>query len=206
VQDAAVALLSALAVGLWLLRGRWLPGRFDYLLWNLALAWVPWCISRAVAASRTAAAALALPAWLVFLPNAPYLVTDLVHLRARAPVPLWFDALLFGGFALAGCALGWTSLAQVRGWLAGAMGPRAVELVLAPAALLTGFGVYLGRFQRWNSWDLWTRPGALLDGALDALLLPRALAFSALFGLFVWAGYLLVRSRGAPTPAAGTPT
>lgn len=191
VQDAAVLLLSVLAVALWLLRGRWLPGRLDFLLWNLALAWIPWVLGRV--ACRGGRAALLLPLWLLFLPNAPYLVTDLLHLGAQPPVPEWYDALLFGTFAAAGCALGWTSLAHVRRFLARALGAWPAEAALAGIAALTGFGVYLGRFQRWNSWDAWSRPAALLDAAADALRVPHALAFSALFGAFVWTGYLLVR-------------
>jgi uncharacterized membrane protein len=92
----------------------------------------------------------------------------------------------------------------VRGWLSRTLGPWTAEAALVAIAALTGFGVYLGRFQRWNSWDLWSRPAALLDGATDALRLPHALAFSAIFGAFVWAGYLLVRGdagRSAPGAA-----
>lgn len=201
-QEAAVVILSALAGGLWVLRGRWQVGfATGYLLWNLALAWLPWLLGNVIARVRARWVAVAvLPAWLAFFPNAPYLVTDLLHLQPLLPVPLWFDALLYGAFALAGCALGWTSLAMVRDRAARELGPVRAELALVAVAFLTGFGVYLGRFGRWTSFDLWQRPAALLAGVVDALC-PRAVLFSAVFGLFVWAGYLMVARGREPTAA-----
>ena len=191
-HETAVLILSTLAIGLWLLRGRWVQGGFPYLIGNLWLAWIPWLLGSAAARIRAGwAAAAVLAAWLAFLPNAPYLVTDLLHLRPRPPVPIWFDALLYGAFAIAGCSLGWTSLSMVRERLARELGAVRAELALLVVAFLTGFGVYLGRFGRWSSFDFWQRPSALLGGAAAALC-PRAAAFSALFGLFVWAGYLMV--------------
>jgi uncharacterized membrane protein len=137
--------------------------------------------------------------WLVFLPNAPYLVTDLVHLRPAPPVPASFDVLLFASFALAGCALAWGSLDAVHARLAPAVGRARAALAIAAVLLLTGFGVYLGRFERWNSWDLVARPRGVLADAAGALADPRALAFSAAFAAFVGAGYLLL----SPPRAAG---
>jgi uncharacterized membrane protein len=200
-HEAAVVILSALAIGLWILRARWQGGHATaYLLWNLWLAWIPWLLGNVVATAQAGwAAAAVLPAWLVFLPNAPYLATDLLHLHPRPPIPVWFDALLYGAFAVAGCALGWTSLSKVRERAARDLGPVPAELALLGIALLSGFGVYLGRFGRWNSFDVWQRPAALLGGVAEALC-PRALVFSTLFGLFVWAGYLMVaRVRGPAT-------
>jgi uncharacterized membrane protein len=192
-HEAAVVILSALAAGLWTLRARW-QGDYasGYLLWNLWLAWIPWLLGCVIARARAGwAAAGMLPAWLTFFPNAPYLVTDLLHVRPRPPVPVWFDALLHGAFAAAGCALGWTSLCMIRERAARDLGPVRAEAALLVVAFLTGFGVYLGRFGRWTSFDVWRRPAALLGGVAEALC-PRGLAFSALFGLFVWAGYLMV--------------
>jgi uncharacterized membrane protein len=191
-REAAVVILSGVTVALWAARGRWVPGGFPYMLENLVLAWIPWLLGRVAVRTRTRLGLLAaLVPWLLFFPNAPYVVTDLLHLRPRPPVPAWFDALLYGFFAVAGCALAWTSLSTVRERLARELGVVWAELVLVGVALLSGFGVYLGRFERWNSWDVVGRPGELLAGLEDALC-PKAAAFSLLFGLFVWAGYLLV--------------
>ncbi|HSN90881.1 MAG TPA: DUF1361 domain-containing protein [Anaeromyxobacteraceae bacterium] len=202
---AAVSLASALALSMWAARAGWAGPRLLFLVWNLGLAWVPWLAARALSRASSAAGSAALGAlWLLFLPNAPYLVTDLVHLRARPPVPPWFDLLLFAGFGLAGCALAWASIEIVHARLALALGRARAATAIAVVLFLTGFGVYLGRFLRWNSWDVVSEPGALLAGAAAALASPRALAFSALFGAFVGAGYLAAAPRIGPlsSPAA----
>ncbi len=201
-RTAAVAAASALSLALWGWRWRLAPSsELDYLVWNLGLAWIPWVAARLVARARTrpgrAAAALV---WLVFLPNAPYLVTDLVHLRPDPPVPASFDVLLFASFAHAGCALAWGSLDAVHARLVPAVGRARAALAIAAVLLLTGFGVYLGRFERWNSWDLVARPRGLLADAAGALGDPRALAFSAAFAAFMGAGYLLLAPPRAAWP------
>jgi uncharacterized membrane protein len=201
---AAVVALSVAALALWGIRAAWVgPARFPWLLWNLTLAWIPWVAARGLRLARGRAGVLLWGGlWLLFLPNAPYLVTDLVHLRERLPVPLWFDVLLFAAFALAGCTLGWAALELVQERLAGTVGRRWAALAIVPLFPLIAFGVYLGRFGRWNSWDVITRPRALLGGAFAAAQEPAALAFSAGFGLLIAAGYLVVfpsRFRTAPS-------
>ncbi len=87
---------------------------------------------------------------------------------------------------------------MVRERAARELGPVRAEVALLVVAFLAGFGVYLGRFERWTSFDVWQHPAALLAGAVDALC-PRAALFSAAFGLLVWAGYLMVASGREPT-------
>lgn len=196
-RPTAELLAVALALAMWGARAGWAGVELEFLLWNLFLAAIPWLAARAVASARAGASVAASGAvWLLFLPNAPYLVTDLVHLRARPGVPHWFDVLLFTTFGLAGCALAWSSLAAVHARLARALGRARSAAIVAGVLFLTGFGVYLGRFHRWNSWDVIARPGALLEDAAGALATPRALVFSALFGAFVGVGYLFVAPRG----------
>ncbi len=203
-RTAAVVAASALSLALWGWRLRIAGPDLEYLAWNLALAWIPWVSARLVARARSrlgcAAAAFV---WLVFLPNAPYLVTDLVHLRPSPPVPASFDVLLFASFALAGCALAWGSLDAVHARLARAVGRGRAALAIGAVLLLTGFGVYLGRFERWNSWDLVARPRGLLADAAGALGDPHALAFSAVFAAFVGAGYLLLSPPRAAEAVEG---
>src|SRR5512133_1596649 len=192
-RTAAVAACSALAGAMWLARWSWAGPGLGFLAWNLVLAWVPWLSARRLAGARSRGALAGLgAAWLLFLPNAPYLVTDLVHLRPRPPVPASLDVLLFASFALAGCALAWGSLDAVHAPLVRALGRARAALAVAGILLLTGFGVYLGRFERWNSWDLLARPRGVLTDAAGALGDPRALAFSAAVAAFVGAGYLLL--------------
>ena len=109
-----------------------------------------------------------LPIRLAFFPNAPYLVTHLLHLQPAPGVPFWFDALLYGGFAMAGCALSWTSLAAVRARFAHELGQVGAELALLgscswPASASTWGGSSGGRAStsgstRSRSWPArWTR-------------------------------------------------
>ena len=159
------ALAAALLIGRVALSGGPL---FLFLGWNLILAWVPLLAVLPLAALRGPSLRdrlLALPflgVWLAFLPNAPYLLTDVQHLAERAPVPLWCDAVLLGAFAVAGLTLtaasvyaSWRAIAQVYT-------PFLAHASLVAVGPLVGLGMYLGRFLRWNSWDLVTRPGLVL--------------------------------------------
>ena len=110
-------LSSALAIGLWAFRSElWAPRSFRFLVWNLFLAWLPYFWSRwALSIHRRQPRRwwlLLLPGalWLLFFPNAPYLVTDLIHLRSYPPVPLWYDIGMLISFAWAGCFLAVASL------------------------------------------------------------------------------------------------
>jgi uncharacterized membrane protein len=149
------------------------------LCWNLVLAWVPLGLSMLLArrhlperrAGRIGSLTLG-TVWLAFFPNAPYMVTDFVHLFPRSPVPLWFDAILVFAFAFTGLGLGFMSLLLVHGIVRRWRGAGAGWLFVGTVAGLTGFGVYLGRFQRWNSWDLVTRPSQLFASVLQEILHP----------------------------------
>lgn len=193
VRWAAPLAASCLAGLVWLVRARLVGPRLDFLWWNLALAWIPWILAALLV--RTRPAPLRWPlgaAWLAFLPNAPYLVTDLAHLKARPPVPLWLDVLLWASFALAGLALGWTSLEAVARHLGPKLGRVGSTLFAVGVLLLTGFGIYLGRFLRWNSWDLLVDPLGVASSAVHALGQPHAVFFSGAVAALVGAGYLLV--------------
>jgi uncharacterized membrane protein len=113
---AALALASAFCAAL--LVARWVysePGAYRFLAWNLFLAWIPLLAAVAVYDMQRRSISLArlLPLgalWLLFLPNAPYLLTDLIHLGSRNDAPLWFDLVLFSAFAWTGALMGFLSL------------------------------------------------------------------------------------------------
>lgn len=173
---------------------------FSYLIWNLFLAWLPlgFAVMTRVLFERcgwhwrTLAAG---SAWLLFLPNASYIVTDLIHLRSHPPVPHWYDATLFAAFAIMGVALGFISLriihdvvAQRKGWFRGWL------FVLAVLALC-GFGIYLGRIERWNSWDVLARPHVLIDDLCEMFgsraNIRYTARFTGVFFVFLTLCYLL---------------
>jgi uncharacterized membrane protein len=134
------------------------------LVWNLTLAWVPLVLAFALLIcarrGRPGRELIAIGfVWLLFLPNAPYLLTDFVHL---GPQHRLFDALIFGSFGATGLALGLASLVIVQSVVTRAKGVVAGWGVAAASLAASSIGVYLGRVQRLNSWDAVTHPGRIV--------------------------------------------
>ncbi len=177
-ETVPMALSSALALVLLGMRVAWTRERaYLFLVWNLFLAWVPYGCAIAIRAlHRRRLSGLALVPffliWLGFLPNAPYLVTDFVHLRFRVGAPLWFDAVMLAAFAWAGVGLGSASLRVCTHVVRVRAGSLAVLAFTPLVALATGFGIYLGRFLRLNTWDVATKPGTVLVQTLSPLVDP----------------------------------
>ena len=200
----ALVLASMLSCALVVVRAYY-AGTTDYLFffWNLFLAWVPLGAALvfyglAARQSRNWAALLAVAViWFLFFPNAPYIVTDLVHLREVRPVPYWYDIICVMAFAQTGLFLGYLSLylmqEVVRAWVG-----RWIGWLFALAMLgASAFGVYLGRFVRWNSWDALVSPFDIMVGAARVAN-PwndfRPLAFSLTFFAFSLVCYLILYS------------
>ena len=98
--------------------------------------------------------------WLLFLPNAPYIVTDFVHLSAGSHAPLWFDGVELSAFAWTGMLLGFVSLYLIHAVIRHRFGAIAGWGACFACSHSSSVGVYLGRVKRWNSWDVLTQPGA----------------------------------------------
>ncbi|MCB0101028.1 MAG: DUF1361 domain-containing protein [Anaerolineales bacterium] len=138
---------------------------FAFLIWNLFLAWLPLGMSY-IASSfsrQRRYVALTLPLatilWLLFFPNAPYILTDLFHLRHQIKdVPLWYDTLLINWFAWTGVLLGVFSLFIMHDIVRRSFGRIAGWLFVLIVSALCGVGIYIGRFLRWNSWDVILHP------------------------------------------------
>ncbi len=182
---------------------RWLTGAptYGFLLWNVFLAWVPYAAALLLLAQHTRNpqarwALLPLGAlWLLFLPNAPYLITDLMHLATIEAGPQLYNVAYFAACAWVGCMLGVLSLQMVQQVVAQLYGRLWSWLVIAAVSGLCGVGVYLGRVLRWNSWDAVLNPQALLHDVRPHLLSPHFLAVSALY-----AGLLLIVYLAVPQP------
>jgi uncharacterized membrane protein len=206
---------SALSLALELVRERHYGGiDFRFLVWNLILAWVPLVFALVVYDGYRRGAGLlrlapALALWLLFLPNAPYIVTDFVHLSANTQASLWLDGIELSAFAWTGMLLGFVSLYLVHAVLRNRLGELAGWGTVLCVLALASVGVYLGRVKRWNSWDLLTQPGtklAELRGHLgDPTAVAQALSITAGVTLALLAAYLifyvLMGTRIEPTPA-----
>ncbi|MFK7970794.1 MAG: DUF1361 domain-containing protein [Bacteroidia bacterium] len=157
---------------------------FLFLVWNLFLAWIPLIISSGVKSLKGGGFIWLIP-WLLFLPNAPYILTDLLHLRPRPASPYWFDLIILTSSAITGLMIGITSLMQVEKLIRSQLPSWFTHLSVLGICLLTGFGIYLGRFQRWNSWDLISHPLRLLRDAASLLTQIEPMSFTLTFGLFI---------------------
>lgn len=153
--------------------GRWYRTEstwLRFLIWNLFLAWLPfwfglavtWCIRQ----RRTWGAWLFGLLWFLFFPNAPYILTDLMHIRASR-WSLWFDTLLLTVYALHGLFLGLVSLDMMHRQLRRLLGNTWSWMAIGTMVGLSGFAIYLGRFLRINSWNVFTHPGNLLQLLYD---------------------------------------
>ena len=181
--------------------------RFAFLSWNLILAAIPFFASVAAERTRSFAAQTAvLLIWLVFLPNAPYILTDFIHLAPRPPIPLWFDLLLIASCAGTGLLLGYASTLIVHRVAADRFGTIAGWTLAIAAQLLSAFGIYLGRFLRWNSWEVVTNPMPLFADLANRLTspmsYPRTFAVTALFGVMLTLGYIALHVLAENTARA----
>ena len=150
---------------------------FIFMIWNLFLAWVPLFFIKWVWEQEKRASipivllGVYFIVWLLFFPNAPYLITDIKHLRGVEEHTIWFDSLMLFSFAFSGFLTGLYSIRIV----------------------------FLGRYGRWNSWDIITQPGALFRGILDSLQNPLAikhtLAFSFVLMMLYFAFHFFDESK-----------
>jgi uncharacterized membrane protein len=143
--------------------------RFVFLLWNAFLAWLPLFFLELGLSVRFKGLLLwgMLLLAILFFPNAPYLITDLIHLRPVYGVPLWYDALLLFTFAYLGLSLAQQALSLFHQLLSLHLPKLRVQVVLFSIVFLSGVGIYLGRVLRWNSWDALLSPqGPVWDGLL----------------------------------------
>jgi len=200
----ALILASTLSCGLLAFRA-WRAQELEhaFFVWNLFLAWIPaiasllfYSLAMRRPAPRFSLACIGI-VWFLFFPNAAYIVTDIVHLSAKQGIPFWYDMITFMAFAQTGLFLAYLSLylmqELVRAWL----GRIACWSFALAMLALSSFGIYLGRFLRWNSWDMLLSPLTTMRVAVvvaNPWADPKPMAFSATFFSFSLVCYLIVYS------------
>jgi uncharacterized membrane protein len=173
---------------------------YRFLIWNLILAWIPLFISqylfykeKIIQNWRTYIVFLS---WLIFFPNAPYIVTDFIHLRPKIGVPLWFDLLLIISFVWNGLLLGFASLLDIHCILLKIYTVKKSWCIIISILFLSSYGIYLGRFERLNSWDIIVHPYRLFhhlfSNLTDLDILQRIIGVTFGFGLFLIFSYLSI--------------
>ncbi len=174
---------------------------FLFLVWNLFLAIIPFAITTYLKSKEHHhkwVLLLWFGVWLLFLPNAPYIVTDLLHLRGSELYLMWLDVLVVISFAFNGLLLFFFSLMDMEAILKPLMTDKKRSVLITLVLFLTGFGMYLGRFLRYNSWEIIQNPFQLLDDILDIAIHPtshmQAWVFTITFGAFLSVGFWTLKT------------
>jgi uncharacterized membrane protein len=195
--------------------GAWLDGsfRYNYLLWNLFLAYLPLIfairllriLERKLWSSWEAL--LVSSAWLLFLPNSFYMISDFIHVQDVPARNALYDTILLTSFIYTAVVLGFSSLYLVHLRLKQRLSPRTAASMIAAILFVCSFAIYIGRDLRWNSWDVVTNPGGLLFDVSDRLLslsgypemvlitVSFFVLLASMYGL-VWRGSQLLQSFG----------
>ncbi len=180
-------------------------GGYTGLVWNLFLAWIPFILAYIayLLSWRKPLTYIVIPLfaflWLIFFPNAPYILTDLQHLgKYPGNMPVWYDVILLVWFSWTGMLLGIVSLNLMQQIVKREIGRRAGWIFVFLAASLTSVGLYLGRFVRLNSWDILRNPLQMASNVTDWLEDPslRSVGFIALYTLFFIFVYLTLYAFG----------
>src|SRR5512133_412284 len=161
-----LASATVFSVAIWRVRSDY-SGTYHYhfLIWNLFLAWIPFMISYVTYTARLNrkqiyfVIPLASLFWLIFFPNAPYILTDFQHLAGQwRDLPVWYDVMMLIWFSFTGLLLGMVSLFLMQEIVRREFGRWMGWGFVAIVAGLTSTGIYAGRFLRWNSWDIFSDP------------------------------------------------
>ncbi len=129
---------------------------------------------------------------MLFLPNSPYILTDLFHLKPRDPFPLWFDLILILSFALIGMVVFMKSLKDMFKVLQKYVNPLWMTFITPFVFWLISFGLYLGRYLRFNSWNVVNHPFQVISQSIGVLLNPDAIGFTFVFSVFMWFLYYTI--------------
>ncbi|MDO7853402.1 DUF1361 domain-containing protein [Hymenobacter convexus] len=201
VLGTSLTLSFLLIVGRVLMTGHY---TFLFLIWNLFLAVIPFALSTLLGiAQGPLQTRMLVPVgavWLLFFPNAPYILTDLFHLDTRPGVPQWYDLALILSCAWNGLMLAYASLSDMQRLVQARLGFWPGWAFATVALLLSSFGIYLGRYLRFNSWDILTNPLTLFYDIVNRILhpfsFPGTWGVTLVFGLFLLVGYGTVRLMG----------
>lgn len=204
-----LAFLSVFCFGLSLVRMHFSNSRFLlFLNWNLFLAFIPWVFSTMlivypVLQKNKLLVILLLMSWLLLFPNAPYILTDLFHLKLSSAMPMWFDLLLILFFAWTGLMFGFISLWNIERVLNKLINRNIVILISSAFLFMGSFGIYLGRYLRWNSWDIMQRPLGLIydisDRFTNPFKHPGTWGMTLLMGIFlnmVYWSFKMIKKNG----------
>ncbi|PCJ96247.1 MAG: hypothetical protein COA50_07305 [Flavobacteriaceae bacterium] len=170
---------------------------YVFLVWNLFLAGIPFLITQGLKLKQKTTKLtffLGFTSWLLFLPNSAYIITDLVHLHNENSNLIWLDLFLVFVFALNGLLLGLLSIMDMFSMLKTRFNQKVATYTIFKVCLLSGYGIYLGRFLRFNSWDILAKPKTLFLDIVHSVSEPKAWLMIFAFGGFQWVLFTLMKS------------
>ena len=177
---------------------------FVYMFWNIFLAFIPFFIS-SILLLNTKEEKITKPffiggfiLWLLFLPNAPYVITDFIHLGRIHGVPVMYDIFVLFSSAWASLLFGLYSLEHIEKILLLKFSAKKTNIIIPVAILLSSFGIYLGRFLRFNSWDFFISHNSLISNTWKIFTAPNsninAYTYTILFFVFTYISYASFRN------------
>lgn len=194
-QNSNLVLLAFLSLILILLRVKITHDIYLlFLLWNLALAYIPYMLSSKIKSTPpgTFTFYTLLFAWLLFIPNSFYLLTDFIHLHHSNSLQYLFDAVILSCFTVAGFYAGIVSLLQIHKLGEMKFSQKVCDYLIIVICYLISFGIYLGRILRFNSWDIISNPIALVWNILKSLFRLEAYIFTLVMGTFILLIYAFI--------------
>lgn len=166
-----------------------------FLVWNLFLAFIPFFISEFVLLKkgRPLFTVSLATVCIAFLPNAPYMLTDLFHLRFHSGPGIWYDTLLISSYAWVGLMLFFKTLQNLNCRVENTLQPLLRLALLLGLIFMCAFGIYLGRYLRFNSWDVLGSPVYLFREIFRHFIHPlghaRAWGMTLSYGVFLSLAY-----------------
>jgi uncharacterized membrane protein len=195
-----LALLSFFCIVLQIARMYWSDTLgYIFLPANLILAWIPLLIARSAYKEKSNwKFLLMLGVWMIFFPNSAYIITDLIHLKPRHNIPFLFDTTMVFTFAFTGFLTGLFSALLIYRRVKENLSTVKSKLLIIFIMFLSGYGVYIGRFLRWNSWDILLHPFAILTDTFVRIANPtqhpQTYAFSIYIGILLTLTFFAIES------------
>lgn len=152
--------------------------KFWFLAWNLLLAWLPLLFALGLRLNLQKMpwkswqnVGLSI-LWFGFLPNSFYIISDLIHLQSSGETSLLFDVAMITSFVINGLILGYMSVYIVHRQLLKRLSARISNAMIGFVFFSCGFAIYLGRYLRWNTWDLIINPAGILFDLSERVINP----------------------------------
>lgn len=173
---------------------------YIFLIWNLFLAFIPYLLIKNFKTEQhKLLQAIIIGTTILFLPNAPYILTDLFHLRERIAAPMWLDLILILSFAFLGMVFFILSVNRLLAISNALFNSRWITSGIKFVIMLSSsYGIYLGRYLRLNSWDIVFNPFHLAKQMLGSVFnencYKETLAVTITFTIFLYLVFEIMAS------------